>query len=334
MGQDYRSRKIITVVLASLIVLALAAVLVTSLVKSGGGRKQLEAQVEEVKAASKQLEEEAEKLKQENLALQDALETMEESQEENDSYVVELKERLEAYEAGKKPKEVREKSYQKKYENLYAYDKLSGKTEEKTVYLTFDDGPSDRTSEILDILDQYEIKATFFTVYKAASKYQDVYKEILDRGHTLAIHTYTHEYRQIYSSVSAYLKDYNKMYEFLLEKTGQRTRIFRFPGGSKNAYNKAYYKDIIDEMERRGFIYFDWNVDSGDAVGGATVKSIKKNTLDGVKARSGVSIVLMHDANGKVYTVEALPDIIEELLNDGYTFKPITEDTREVQFKK
>lgn len=196
-------------------------------------------------------------------------------------------------------------------------------------YLTFDDGPSKNTPKILDILDKYNVKATFFVIY--SKDYTSTYKEIVERGHTLALHSYTHEYSKIYKSQTAYFDDLDKLNEYVNGLTGVSPKIIRFPGGSSNTVSRKYCSGIMTtltkEVENRGYKYFDWNVDSGDADG----NTVPADTLvKNVKARLGSyphACILMHDAHAKTTTVEALPRIIEYLQSCGYEILPLTEDT-------
>ena len=220
-------------------------------------------------------------------------------------------------------------AYQKDYPGLYAEKpaltdkKAAGGAEEvpqkKVVYLTFDDGPSNLTIKILDILDKYQVKATFFVIGREDDFSKSVYKEIVARGHTIGVHTYSHEYKQIYASVDAYLADFNKLYELIYDTTGVKPQIFRFPGGSVNSYNSVIYQELIAEMLRRGFVYYDWNISSGDTAKRATRASVVANTIPNVK-NFEQPVLLFHDSAGKSSVVEALPQIIEKLQEKGYLF--------------
>ena len=223
--------------------------------------------------------------------------------------------------------------YTKLYPELYADDSARGSDQtENCVYLTFDDGPSERTDEILDILKSYGVKATFFVT--AADSEEDLarMKRIVDEGHTIAVHTFSHDYNTIYSSVEAYLDDFNNMYNQILETTGVVPQIFRFPGGSINGYNGAIYEQLIAEMTRRGFVYFDWNVGSGDAASSTLTPSanLASNSLSGIGKKR--AIILMHDSNVKTTTVEALPSIIMGYANAGYTFAGLSSAVPAVTF--
>lgn len=212
--------------------------------------------------------------------------------------------------------------------------KWSGKEDNsagiRRVYLTFDDGPSANTDRILDILNQYGVKATFFVVGKEG--YADQYRRIVEDGHTLAMHSYSHKYSEIYASLDAYKADLTKLHDFLYELTGEDCNIVRFPGGSSNTISHVDMWELIDYLNRENMVYFDWNVSSGDAAGGGTsTAQIKKNVLGNIDQYSN-AVVLFHDAAGKDSTVDALPAIIEEILEDDNTvLLPISEDTVRVQ---
>ncbi|NCB62540.1 MAG: polysaccharide deacetylase [Clostridia bacterium] len=216
--------------------------------------------------------------------------------------------------------------WQDLYPELYAAPcERSTLDEEKAVYLTFDDGPSERTPEILKILDEYGVKATFFVVGKSDEQSQQWMRDIVAAGHTIGMHSYTHNYKQIYSSAEAFLEDYNQIYNLIYEATGVYPQISRFPGGSINGYNGSTYRDIISELVRRGFVYFDWNVANGDAAetGFLPAKTLAKNALANI-ASLRRAVILMHDSAAKKTTVEALPAIIQGYLDAGFTFQPLT----------
>ena len=195
-----------------------------------------------------------------------------------------------------------------------------GATGSKIIYLTFDDGPSAYTTKLLNILDKYGIKATFFVTGNNVK----LIAEEKRRGHTVCIHTYSHDYAKIYKSVDAYFADLNKMNNIIKQQTGSTVNCLRFPGGSSNTVSKKYSKGIMttltQEVTARGYRYYDWNIASGDA--GETTKSsgVYNNVVKRLKG--GVYNVLFHDS--KSYTVNAIEDIIKYGLAHGYTFLPIT----------
>lgn len=204
-----------------------------------------------------------------------------------------------------------------------------GTSGKKVAYLTFDDGPSKNTAKILDILDRYNVKATFFVKYN--SGYESTYKDIVKRGHTIALHSYTHDYAKIYRSTSAYYDDLYKLSDYVERVTGVESKILRFPGGSSNTISRSYCRGIMSTLtksvQNKGFRYYDWNVDSGDA-DGTTVSESK--IISNIKNRCGSqkqAVILMHDAASKTTTAAALPEIIEYLKSKGYDIQPITENT-------
>ena len=199
-----------------------------------------------------------------------------------------------------------------------------------TVYLTFDDGPSDNTYSILSYLEQYNIKATFFVVPNRSDGCYAKLKAIADAGHSIGIHSASHVYKDIYASVEAFLDDFHEAWDIVYDATGIKTEIFRFPGGSVNDFNTETRDYIIQEMNRRGFRYFDWNVDSNDA-GGATWTEMY-NSIPSDIANNYRSVVLMHDSNSTPNTVLVLGDVLHVLVNDGYKFDKINNNTRPVQF--
>lgn len=212
--------------------------------------------------------------------------------------------------------------YMELYPELYAENPpTTFKEDSGTVYLTFDDGPSDRTSDILEILDRYGIKATFFVCGGEDEKSQQLMKDIVNAGHTIGVHSVSHDYEKIYSSVESYLDDFYETYMCVYNATGVKPQIFRFPGGSINNYNRFTYMQIIAEMTRRGFVYYDWNVSGEDAVHGANWTSIYNNIMSGIQSNTADrAIVLLHDSQSKENTVYVLEDVIDRLLDDGYKF--------------
>lgn len=223
-------------------------------------------------------------------------------------------------------------SYQKNFLELYVENNFSYvKPKNKTVYLTFDDGPSSLTPKVLDILKQYGVKATFFIVYKDSDQAKSYYKRMVDEGHTLAVHSTTHIYKQIYASVDAFLNDFEGTSNLLEDVTGTKPQLFRFPGGSINAYNRGIYMQLIAEMMRRGYTYYDWNVGSNDTAMRVSAEQIEKNVVDGVR-QNYESNVLMHDAASNTNTLAALPGIIETLQSEGYSFAALDQSVRPVTF--
>ena len=193
---------------------------------------------------------------------------------------------------------------------------------DKVIYLTFDDGPSGHTPRLLEILAKYNVKATFFVVGSANTAYLD---DIVNQGHSIAAHTYSHDYSEIYASEEAYFKDLNKVRQLIYDKTGTWTTLIRFPGGSSNSVSRHYCLGIMSQLtkavEAQGLQYFDWNVDSKDAGGAKTADEVFSNVIAGVQ-KHNVSVVLQHDIHG--YSVDAVERIIQWGLANGYTFLPLT----------
>lgn len=204
--------------------------------------------------------------------------------------------------------------------------------ENKVVYLTYDDGPSSYTTELLDVLKKYNAKATFFVV--GTSAYLDILPRMVEEGHTVAAHTYSHEYSKLYPSVEAYFSDLNKVEDKIFEQIGAYTNLVRFPGGSSNTISKKYCKgvitDIAKELENKGYVYFDWNVLSGDA--GETTKTevVKENIIKGIESNN-VSVVLQHDIKG--FSVKAVEDVLKWGTERGYLFLPLSEQSSTAHHK-
>ena len=204
---------------------------------------------------------------------------------------------------------------------LYAKGKITEKDlPEKVVFLTFDDGPSRNTIKILDTLAKYKVCATFFVIGENLTEDGlTIAKRALEEGHMLGLHTETHRYDKIYHSVEDFLEDYDKLAARFVEAFGECPAIFRFPGGSYSAYINPIKKELKEELDRRGFMGYDWTVSGEDAVGTPTAASIKKNVLEYVSNQEQ-PIILLHDSPCSNLTAEVLPEIIEELLARGYTF--------------
>ncbi|MDR2559074.1 MAG: polysaccharide deacetylase [Oscillospiraceae bacterium] len=200
------------------------------------------------------------------------------------------------------------------------------------IYLTFDDGPSRYTGDILRYLQLHDIPATFFVMPDDTEAGKNFLNTMLDRGHEIGVHTMTHVYNDIYASVEAYLEDFNDAWNLVYEQTGYKPYLFRFPGGSINDYNFYVRTDIINEMTRRGFVYFDWNVDSRDALDASWTEMY--NTVLNETAEVPRAVVLFHDRPGGYNTVLVVEDIIKALLADpaNYIFSAITRETRPMQF--
>ena len=198
----------------------------------------------------------------------------------------------------------------------------------KTIYLTFDDGPGPYTEQLLDILDKYKVKATFFTT-SGNSSYINMIGEEARRGHTVAVHTCSHNYASIYASTDAYWADFDRQNSVIKEQTGSTATIMRFPGGSSNKVSADYCAGIMtrltEQAKAKGYTYFDWNVTSGDAGGTTDTETVYQNVITGIQKNSAAgipSVVLQHDI--KDFSVNAVEKIIQWGLENGYHFSALT----------
>ena len=208
----------------------------------------------------------------------------------------------------------------------------SGEEIKHKVYLTFDDGPSAYTDEILDVLAKYNVKGTFFVVGKEDEASQKALKRIVEEGHTLAMHSYSHKYSELYETLDSFMEDFHKEQDYLEEVTGEKCKFYRFPGGSSNTVSQQDMRLFAYYLDSQDVVFYDWNVDSGDAKSHhQTVEQIVENSTATIN-RWGTSVILMHDALDKHTTVEALPTVIETIqAMEDTALLPITEDTIPVQ---
>lgn len=203
--------------------------------------------------------------------------------------------------------------------------------ETKRVYLTFDDGPSIYTGQILDILAANDIKATFFVIAKDDERYLPYYKQIVEEGHTLGMHSYSHEYARVYASLDSFEQDITQISDFLYEQTGIRPTIYRFPGGSSNTVSKVPMTECIAYLNEQGITYYDWNALNGDAVSEELSATQMVDNIMGSVRHNDTSIVLMHDMQSRHTTVESLQLLIDTLKEEGYEILPINDETPLIQ---
>jgi peptidoglycan-N-acetylglucosamine deacetylase len=201
----------------------------------------------------------------------------------------------------------------------------------KTVFLTFDDGPSPGTGSILDILKKRGVTASFFVNGKSNRWLSDELKVIAGDGHAIGMHSYSHRYNVIYASMENFLDDFYRDFLYIQSETGRAPEILRFPGGSINIFNISNYQSMVAEVLRRGFIYYDWNVSAGDAIVGATSQSIINNVINGVHLCWGPAIVLMHDSGNSALR-DALGPIVDTLQKEGYEFKRLDNSIKPPMF--
>ncbi|WP_291578406.1 polysaccharide deacetylase family protein [Clostridium sp. UBA6640] len=206
----------------------------------------------------------------------------------------------------------------------------------KVAYLTFDDGPSKNTIEILDTLKKYDIKATFFVNGREDEFSHKVYERMIKEGHTLGNHTYSHDYSYVYSDMNSFIEDFDKLQKLIKSKYNYEMKIARFPGGSNNTISENYHYNIMTDLSKfliiSEYTYFDWNIDSNDATAIASsrdyiINSVLENSKD-----INSAIILMHDNIMKTTTAEALPYIIDGLINQGYEFSSLDPSQYTIQF--
>ncbi len=195
----------------------------------------------------------------------------------------------------------------------------------KVCYLTFDDGPSENTHKILEILEKYDVKATWFVI--GTSGHLDYVKDIWAAGHQIGLHTWDHEYNTVYASSSAFWNSIDKIGDAVAAEIGSKPTLIRFPGGSVNDYNRSLYQQLCTEAGEKGYHYFDWNVSSGDASPRGLSADEIYNNVTGEAADNNSSCVLMHDTEEKGTTVEALPRMIEWFKANGYEFDVLQADS-------
>lgn len=207
---------------------------------------------------------------------------------------------------------------------------------DKVAYLTFDDGPSDNTAKILDILKENNIKATFFI--NGHPERKEIYQRIVKEGHAIGNHTYSHDYASLYKTIDGFMNDKQKLDDFIYGITGAKPQILRFPGGSNNEVSYKYGgTDFMDRLtkyiKQSGIKYFDWNVSSTDAsVATQDKDTIISEVLKGAKNKKE-AIILMHDSEPKTTTALALPEIIKGLKEQGFKFSILSSEVDAVQFK-
>lgn len=201
---------------------------------------------------------------------------------------------------------------------------------QKTIYLTFDDGPSEATPPLLKVLRETGVFATFFATGKGKTS-RELLRQIHTDGHTIGVHTVTHDYEIIYRNLHSYLADFSRQYYEIWEATGQPPELFRFPGGSVNSFNRHNYRELISEMSRRGFIYHDWNVTSGDADGFETPHEQLDELLKQSQNKTKI-VALLHDTKKNLQTDWVVREYILRMKEAGYRFKALDTSVEPIQF--
>ncbi|WP_094701573.1 exo-beta-N-acetylmuramidase NamZ domain-containing protein [Brevibacillus laterosporus] len=217
---------------------------------------------------------------------------------------------------------------------------------QKVAHLTFDDGPSNVTVQILDVLKQHNIKATFFVLGRNVKGNEAILQRMIAEGHTIGNHTYSHDYNKIYKNPQAFFTDLKQAEVEIQKITGEKPSMIRFPGGSNNGVskkaqdttiygaNKWVMNDIVKEAKNQGYSYFDWNVSSGDARSNSySPQEVIRNVKNGSANKHEV-VILMHDTKAKESTLKALPQVIADLQKQGFTFEALQPTSKTVQFLK
>ena len=328
----FNKRMILVVILLTITVLAVIAVVQgvqIHKIKLGNESRaaQNAEQAETIERQTKQLEEQMQEL-EELRRQKNELETLTQQQSER---LAALEAQVAA--AAATTSTTSAGGYQALYPDFYAPQTYSANSApNKTAYLTFDDGPSGNTDIILQTLQEENVKATFFVVGTDNADNLARMRRIVQEGHTIGMHSYSHSYKKIYASVEAFLKDMYQVFNLIKDTTGVTPTCFRFPGGSINSYNKAVYKDIKAEMIRRGFVPYDWNVSSGDAsTTKYTPEQLTGHVLNGIGSKSRI-IVLMHDSSSKENTAQAVRQIIIGIREKGFIFAPLDYQTKPILF--
>lgn len=210
-------------------------------------------------------------------------------------------------------------------------DNMASEGDQHYVYLTFDGSPSNNTGRILDILSTYNVKATFFVVGNEDEEMKSVYQRIVNEGHTLGMHSYSNKYSSLYASTDAFMNDLEKLQGYLMNVTGVSSMFYRFPGGSGNQISDINMVDYVRILNQRGIIYFDWNVSAGDSANDYSIDDVVNQVTSGVRNYK-TSVVLLHDADNKSTTVDALGPLIEALEKMDAELLPIDENTNLIQY--
>lgn len=199
--------------------------------------------------------------------------------------------------------------------------------ESGVIYLTFDDGPGPGTGALLELLARYDAKVTFFLV-NTGYDMDILLPAMVEAGHSIGIHSFSHDFTAIYSDEEAFMQDLYAMQTLIREKTGLTTMLMRFPGGSSNTVSRHFSAGIMSQLIRRvteeGFVYFDWNVDSGDAYGCNDPDRISRNVISAIRGKER-AVVLQHDLNE--CSVLAVEQILRWGQRNGYRFLPLTEQS-------
>ncbi len=308
------------------VIILLTIALSVSFIVIGGKNKTIKANKTEITKITKQLDDAKNQIEQKDKANGELSQKLEQAETEKSNLEKEnnnLKTEIEKLNAQKLIEAEKLTALQNSPQSTYP-------SKEKICYLTFDDGPSDNTLKILDILDRYNAKATFFVIGNTGKL--DYVKQIHARGHVVGLHSNSHQIYQkannIYASTEAYFNDLNAISSKVEQLIGIKSKIIRFPGGGSNTQSAKFCKGIMtrltNQVKAKGYAYFDWNVDSGDASGNRVPASTIVNNVLAQSRNKNSVCVLMHDTAAKTTTVEALPAILEGLSKMGFRFEGLT----------
>ena len=212
-------------------------------------------------------------------------------------------------------------------------DNMAAEGDAHYVYLTFDSTPGDNTAAIMDVLDSYQLKATFFVSGDVSEENYEVLTRIAEDGHTLGMHSFSNQYSTIYASTEAFEEDFHRISDYLYELTGIQSKYYRFPGGSGNEISNVDMAEFVHILNNNEISYYDWNVSAGDAASDYSAEDVVQNVVEGV-SKYKTSVVLLHDASDKSTTVEALSPLIEALQAMNAQILPIDENTTLIQYIK
>lgn len=214
--------------------------------------------------------------------------------------------------------------------------KANPNSDKPKVYLTFDDGPSTNTEQILEILKKYNVHATFFVLGKTDTASKKLYQKIIEGGHSLGVHSTSHNYKKVYASQNSFEEDYLTTRDLLWKVTGIKPTLYRFPGGSNNGFGTSKERQKnIKFIKKQGAVHYDWNACNDDSIGVSYSPSrLVQNALRGINKSREANILLMHDAPAKKNTVKSLPQLIQILLERGYALEAMDEYIPQVSFAK
>lgn len=255
--------------------------------------------------------------------LQNQIDELEQQLDDSRSQQQKLDEKLKELE-----KDLKEKEKQLRRNAEAVFDD----PDKPNVYLTFDDGPSKNTDSILDTLAEFNVRATFFCIARQEDENIARYQRIVNEGHTLGMHSYTHKYQTIYADLDSFKSDVERIRDFLYQVTDVRPKYYRFPGGSSNTVSKVSMKKCIRYINQSELTYFDWNAQNDDATGEKyTPKQLVSHAMARVRLAGRNVVLLLHDEKTKTATAQSLPVLIKQLKNAEYDILPITEKTPLVQ---